>query len=233
MSSFPTRLFVTGTDTEVGKTFVSSALLIAAQQAQVPALGLKPIAAGADYHAQEAAYYNQDALDLQKYASITLDYEQVNPVMLKAATAPHIAAAEEGRRLNSQTLLAWCRGALWQRPTPEFALVEGAGGWYVPLNARETLADLAKALNFPVLLVVDIRLGCINHALLTAQAIARDGLPLVAWVANCRQQEMPYLAETLATLEALLPAPCWAKLPPCSGGVEQAAEFFEFLFKKT
>lgn len=202
--------FVTGTDTEVGKTLVTSGLLQAARQAGLSTLGLKPLAAGAEQQAQ--GWVNEDALALQAVSSLDPSYAEVNPVLLKAAIAPHLAAQEEGRTLNLDRLLGLVRGQLLKRA--DLTLIEGAGGWRVPLNTRHTLADLAKGLQLPVILVVGLRLGCLNHALLTAEAIQRDGLRLAGWVANaCLPEPMAREQENLQTLQQRLPAPCLGVLP--------------------
>lgn len=172
--------FVTGTDTGVGKTLVTCALLHAARRQGLTTAALKPLAAGCELTPQ--GWRNDDALHLQGAASLPLSYEQVNPVALPLAIAPHLAAAAAGRTLTAADLAARCRPVL--ELGAEITLIEGAGGWRVPLNARETLADLAKLLELPVILVVALRLGCLNHALLTAEAIRRDGLLLAGWVAN-------------------------------------------------
>ncbi len=204
------QYFVTGTDTEVGKTFATCALLSAAGAKGLRTLGLKPVAAGGEEI--EGQYANEDALALQGAATQPLPYQQINPVLLKAPTSPHIAAHEEGRTVNLSHLEGVLRGALL---TPhDLALVEGAGGWRVPLNHRDTLADLAKSLGFPVILVVGLKLGCINHALLTAEAIQRDGLKLAGWVANAISPEsMSFENEYLATLKAAISAPLLGYLP--------------------
>ena len=213
------KFFVTGTDTGVGKTLIASALLHAANQKHLRTLGLKPVAAGCEQTGE--GLRNDDALQLMQAASVKLSYEQVNPVALQAAIAPHIAAANEGRRLSVDRLVGFCRGALMNKV--DFCLIEGAGGWRVPLNPRETMADLARALDIPVLMVVGIRLGCINHALLTAEAIARDGLKLAGWVASCVEAEQPAWRENVDTLRALLPFPLLGVVPFM--GVEPIRDF--------
>ena len=192
--------FVTGTDTEVGKTAIACAILEAANQRGLQTAAVKPVAAGCDEHGR-----NEDALQLQQSMSMTLTYEQVNPVALQAAIAPHIAAAEEGRTLQAGRLAGLCRGVMLAGA--DLVLIEGAGGWRVPLGPRETLADLAVQLQVEVILVVGMRLGCINHALLTAEAIARDGLHLAGWVANQPAERMRNHEENLDTLVRKLPAP--------------------------
>jgi len=202
-----TTWFVAGTDTGVGKTAVSCALLAAAGKAGLRTAAIKPVAAGCD-----AAGHNEDALQLMNWMSESLAYEQVNPIALQAAIAPHIAAQQERRSLQVSRLAGLCRGVMLSGA--EFVLIEGAGGWRVPVNARETLADLAVQLQVGVILVVGMRLGCINHALLTAEAIARDGLQLAGWVANQPGQTMPCYQENLDTLVRLLPAPLLGEVPP-------------------
>ena len=202
--------FVTGTDTDVGKTVVSAALLEAAKNKGLQTLAIKPVAAGCDNTA--AGLRNSDAQLLQKHMTVDLAYEQVNPIALEAPAAPHIVAAIQGKTLSVSRLVGYCRGSLMTKH--DFSLIEGAGGWRVPLNARETLADLPRELNTPVILVVSIKLGCINHALLTAEAVQRDGLQLAGWVANRVQQDaISFEDENIATLKSLLPAPCLGVLP--------------------
>ncbi|SMF52942.1 dethiobiotin synthetase [Alteromonadaceae bacterium Bs31] len=195
--------FITGTDTDAGKTLIAASLLCKANQSGLQTLGLKPLAAGAEI--TEAGFCNEDAVLLQKYSSILLDYEQVNPVLLQQPMAPHIAAAQEGKRLKVDTLEGYIRGALTARP--QFCVIEGAGGWRVPLNPAQTMADLVKALGLPVILVVGMKLGCLNHALLTAEAIQRDGLSIAAWVATQVEPNMFVVEENLNALKHLLPFP--------------------------
>jgi dethiobiotin synthetase len=198
--------FVTGTDTEVGKTAVSCALLAAAAREGMSTAAVKPVAAGCDEQGR-----NEDAVQLMAAMTENLDYEQVNPVALKAAIAPHIAAEQEGRRLQASRLAGLCRGVMLGGA--DFVLIEGAGGWRVPIGPRETLADLAQQLQVGVILVVGMRLGCINHALLSAEAIRRDGLELAGWVANQPGERMSCHRENLDTLCRLLPAPLLGEVP--------------------
>jgi len=193
--------FITGTDTEVGKTWVSCRLLERAREAGLSCYGLKPIAAGCEDTAD--GLRNEDALNLMASSSLSLPYELVNPVALKAAIAPHIAARQEGRRISLSQLAGYVRGALSSHPA-DLVLVEGAGGWRVPLNDREMLSALAVELNLPVIQVVGMKLGCISHALLTAEAIQADGLRYTGTVANCFG-EMDVREENLITLRRHLP----------------------------
>ena len=210
--------FVTGTDTDVGKTCVATGLLHAARARGLSTLGLKPLAAGCEPGPE--GLRNSDALALWAQSTLSISYEQVNPIALEPAIAPHLAAQEAGKSLSADRLAGYCRGALGQA---DFTLVEGAGGWRVPLNASESLADLPRLLKLPVILVVGLRLGCLNHALLSAEAIVRDGLPLVAWVANTRDPQMPYLEQNVQSLAQRLGAPCLGVLPVLSDPTPEQA----------
>ena len=201
--------FVTGTDTGVGKSVVSAAILHDANEMGLTTLGLKPIAAGCDD--TEDGLRNEDAVLLRRYSSIDVPYEMSNPISLSLAIAPHIAAEQEGRSINLARLEGMCKGALMQRP--DLALIEGAGGWRVPINARHTLADLAKALNVPVILVVGLRLWCINHALLSAEAIRADGLAIAGWVINQVEPDMPYAEANIDSLRQRIPEPYLGAIP--------------------
>ncbi len=193
--------FITGTDTEVGKTWVSCRLLERAREAGLSCYGLKPVAAGCED--TEEGLRNEDAVNLMAASSVQLPYDVVNPVALKAAIAPHIAAQQEGRRITLAQLAGYVRGAISSHPA-DLILVEGAGGWRVPLNDREMLAGLAAELSLPVIQVVGMKLGCINHAILTAEAIQADGLRYTGTVANCFG-DMHVREENLLTLRQHLP----------------------------
>lgn len=201
--------FVTGTDTDVGKTTVAAGLLHAARQAGFSTAAGKPVASGCVITAD--GLRNADALALLAECTTPLSYAEVNPYAFAPAIAPHVAAQEAGVHLGVAQLLEPMRRVLAKRA--DFALIEGAGGWRVPLSGTATLADLALALQLPVILVVGVRLGCINHAVLTAEAILRDGLPLAGWVANIIDGETSRLAENLDTLTQRLAAPCLGRVP--------------------
>ncbi|MDF2181471.1 dethiobiotin synthase [Neptuniibacter sp. CAU 1671] len=201
--------FVTGTDTDAGKTVVSAGLLQAGNNRGWKTLGLKPIAAGCEETPD--GLRNSDALLLQQTASVELSYDQVNPVSFAPPIAPHIAAMQLRRQLSADRIAAYCRGALMQ--SADLAIIEGAGGWRVPLSYRETLAAVPRLLELPVILVVGMKLGCINHALLTAESIARDGLPLAGWVANRVDPDMACYEENMASLKAMLRAPLLGEVP--------------------
>ncbi|WXL26362.1 dethiobiotin synthase [Ectopseudomonas mendocina] len=201
--------FVTGTDTEIGKTTVAAGLLRAAQKLGLSTAAAKPVASGCEL--TDKGLRNEDALALMGQCSLELSYDEINPMAFAPAIAPHLAAQEAGIQLDSAALLAPVQAVLEKQA--DFTVVEGAGGWRVPLAGQETLADLAIALQLPVILVVGVRLGCINHALLTAEAIERDGLRLAGWVANVVDPNTSRIKENLATLAERLPAPCLGFLP--------------------
>lgn len=201
--------FVTGTDTEIGKTTIAAGLLHAARIAGLSTAAAKPVASGCVRTAD--GLRNDDALALLGECTLALRYEEVNPLAFEPAIAPHLAAREAGVLLDVAALQEPVQAILDKRAA--LTLVEGAGGWRVPLSGRESLSDLAIALNLPVILVVGVRLGCINQAVLTAEAIARDGLPLAGWVANLVDPQTSRLEENLATLAERLCAPCLGYVP--------------------
>lgn len=208
MASDPRCIFVTGTDTGVGKTLVSAALLHALSKRYRRVVGMKPVAAGLEW--RQGQWVSDDVLALAAASSITVPARLANPVALTHALSPHLAAQRENRTLSVAELLA-AQQAL--ATLCDAMVVEGSGGWRVPLNATETLADLAIALRAPVVLVVGMRLGCLNHALLTAEAIRRDGLTLAGWVANTLTPDMPALEDNIATLRRMLDAPLLGVVP--------------------
>lgn len=196
--------FITGTDTGVGKTFSACQLLRAAQQRGLRTLGLKPLAAGAEI--LDGQWRNDDALLLQQSASVKLPYGSINPFCFPEPVAPHLAAQKNGASLTAADIAVTVSHTL-ENHAVDYAVIEGAGGWRVPLNDTETLADVVKILQIPVILVVGMKLGCISHALLTAEAIRADGLTLHGWIANDLGEPMSMLEENIATLERWLPAP--------------------------
>ncbi len=201
--------FIAGTDTDIGKTTVAAGLLHAASLKGLSTLGAKPVASGCEVTPK--GLRNSDALALMAQSSLKLEYAQINPVAFEPAIAPHIAAREAGVALTVGSLLAPMREVLARQA--DFTLIEGAGGWRVPLSDQANLSDLAIALKLPVILVVGVRLGAISHALLSAEAIARDGLQLAGWVANIIEPKTSRLEDNLATLAERLPAPCLGRVP--------------------
>ncbi len=193
--------FVTGTDTEIGKTVVSCAFLRAFAQAGLRAAAMKPIAAGA--FERNGQWYNEDTEQLDAAANVTLPASIRTPYLLKTPAAPHIVAMQEGVRFDIEHIVRCHKNAITQA---DIVIVEGVGGFCVPLSDRETTADLAQALKLPIVLVVGIRLGCINHALITAEAIATRHLRLTGWVANCIDPTMSFVDENIETLRTQLSA---------------------------
>lgn len=202
------KWFVTGTDTEVGKTVASCALLQAAMKAGYRTAGYKPVASGSEMTAQ--GIRNSDALALQSNSSVKLDYEQVNPFAFLEPTSPHIVSAEERRPIEFAQLSAGLEALTAQA---DWLQVEGAGGWFTPLSSRATFADWVIAEQLPVILVVGIKLGCINHAMLTAHAVKHAGLRLAGWIANDVQPQGKRHAEYIATLRDVLKAPMLGEIP--------------------
>ena len=229
MSSAPNPVFVTGTDTDVGKTFVATALLRLARSRGLRCVAVKPVAAGCEW--RDGELVNDDALALLAASESGQGYRAVNPVALEPAIAPHIAAAEAGASLRVEDLAARCRETLTAEH--DFALIEGAGGWLVPLGDGATLADLCVALEARPVLVVGMKLGCLNHTLLTVAAIASAGLDLAGWVANSPGPPMPRLEANIATLRERLNAPCLGVVPHCSPAEAQRHLDIEPLLAKT
>ena len=202
-------VFVTGTDTGVGKTRASCALLHALRARHARCVGMKPVAAGAEPDAQ-GRLQNEDALALRAAGSLAVPPELDNPVLLAEAMSPHIAAARAGRRIEIEPIVQAFHRLAAQA---DAVVVEGAGGFLVPLSDTLTGADLAAALGLPVVLVVGLRLGCLNHALLTRDAILARGLTLAGWMVNRLDPSMPAQEENLATLHRQMPAPLLADWP--------------------
>ncbi|CAH6310014.1 dethiobiotin synthase [Pantoea agglomerans] len=212
------RLFITGTDTEVGKTVASGGLLQAAAAAGYRCAGYKPVASGCEMTPE--GIRNSDALALQRYSSVQLTYQQVNPLAFLEPTSPHIVSAEEGRPITHLVLSA---GLAALQPLADWILVEGAGGWYTPLSETHTYADWVVSEKLPVILVVGIKLGCINHAMLTADAVRASGLPLVGWIANTVEPPGKRYQEYLTSLKNRLPAPCLGTIPFLTDASQQAS----------
>jgi len=201
-------VFVAGTDTGIGKSVVSATLLAALNRSGRRAAGMKPVASGCRPAAE--GLRNADAELLLAYSAGTPDYRTVNPYALPEAIAPHLAAAAAGVEVRLAPILA---GFAALSTSADCVVVEGVGGWAVPLSPALMQADLVRALRLPVVLVVGLRLGCINHALLSAQAIAADGCALIGWIGNRIDPAMAWVDENIATLGERLPAPCLGVLP--------------------
>lgn len=220
----PDGYFITGTDTEVGKTLISLGLLRRLRDQGHRVAGMKPVASGATPSAD--GLRNEDALALQRASSQPPDYELVNPYCFEPPVAPHIAARRAGMSIELDRILdAWRRLAA----RTDRVVVEGVGGWLVPLDRHHTVADLAQALGLPVILVVGLRLGCINHALLTAQSIRRAGVPFAGWVANGLDPAMAETEANIAAIGSRLEAPLLAEVPHLDEPADLAAQVVRYL----
>jgi dethiobiotin synthetase len=206
----PTRFacFVTGTDTEIGKTLISAAILHKLVQHGQRACGMKPIAAGAEE--RDGELHNEDAAMLRAAGNVHLPQHITTPFMLREPCAPHIAAELEGVRIEPVPILTAYAEILG---ASDATVVEGVGGFCVPFSDEFDSADLAVQLNLPVIMVVGLRLGCINHALLTAEAIVARGLVLAGWVANQVDPDMRFADENVAALAQRMPAPLLGRVP--------------------
>lgn len=200
--------FVTGTDTEVGKTVASCALLQAANAQGFNAIGYKPVASGSEQTSE--GLRNNDALLLQANSRVKLPYSMINPIVFEAPTSPHIISEKMGLPIDFSVIN---QGLLDIQRQGDWVLVEGAGGWYTPLSTEKTYADWVIEQQLPVILVVGVKLGCINHALLTLKAIHAAGLLVAGWIANEVEPAGAYQAEYLATLKRMIKPPCLGILP--------------------
>lgn len=200
--------FITGTDTGVGKTFVAEALLRGLQRAGQTAVGMKPVASGC--RATERGVRSDDAERLQAASSVACAYADINPYPLADPVAPHLAARAMGITIDIADIHA-CFARLGARA--QWVVVEGIGGWRVPIDRRRTMAAVAASLGLPVILVVGLRLGCLNHALLTAAAISADGARLAGWIGNPVPPPVPRTAELIEALTERLPAPLLTVMP--------------------
>jgi len=200
------RIFITGTDTGCGKTRVSCLLIRGFQALGHRVAGFKPVASGCE--ATSDGLRNEDALALIDAADISLPYEQVNPWALQPPIAPHIAAAEAGMQIEPEAMAAIIR-----QSGADVAIIEAVGGWCVPLGDNLMLADLARAISDDLLLVVGIRLGCLNHALMTVRQIEQDGFKLSGWIANRLDPDMLMAAANINTLVTRIEAPLLGTVP--------------------
>ena len=191
--------FITGTDTEIGKTFVSSLLIKIFAEEGLQVIGMKPVASGAKNI--NGTLKNEDALTLIQASNVDADYKNINPYVFEPAVSPHIAAENAGVEIDLEKIKK-CFDQL--KKISDVVVVEGVGGWYAPLSCHTTVADLAETLQLPVILVVGLRLGCLNHALLTAQAIRQSGLPIAGWIANHVQKDFSSAEKNITTLKHFL-----------------------------
>jgi dethiobiotin synthetase len=204
----PRHYFVTGTDTGVGKTRVAQALILAAVRRGRRAVGMKPIASGC--RRVSGNFRSDDAELLMQASNVTLPYAEINPYAFEPAVSPHIAAREAGVEIRTEVVKQHFVRLAAQA---DHVIVEGAGGWFTPINDRESIADVAATLSVPVIMVVGLRLGCLNHAALTEAAIGQSGLVLAGWIASVLDPHMDCLDQNIDALKRRLRAPCWAVLP--------------------
>jgi dethiobiotin synthetase len=205
--------FIAGTDTGIGKTLIASALIHALVKQGRRVVGMKPVASGARWFGNsghDGAWHNEDVEALRAASNVNLPDELINPYLLREATAPHIAAATEGKHINLDHIESCYRALCASADT---VIVEGVGGFIVPLNEHCNTDDLVCRLGLPIILVVGIRLGCINHALLTTQAIAARGLHLAGWVANIVAPDMLNLHTNIDSLKKRISAPMLGCVP--------------------
>ena len=201
--------FITGTDTEVGKTIVTAALIHAFAERGEKVTGMKPIATGCIQ--TDSGLHNEDADLLMQYSSVEIPYAQVNPYAYEPAVSPHLAAKKHGESIDFGKIMTVVDQV---REQTDWLIVEGIGGWQVPLNDTQTVADLAREVNYPVILVVGTRLGCISHALLTMESIQRSGLEIGGWVANIMDRNVNFLPDVIDTLRLRLNVPLVGIVPP-------------------
>ena len=200
--------FIAGTDTGVGKTLITSALVHGFAQRGLRSVGMKPVAAGCTW--QDGRLLSEDVVQLVAASNVEVDLDLINPYAFAPPIAPHIAADKAGVSIELPVIQQACKTLQGQ---VDRVMVEGVGGFRVPLGAELDTADLAQALGLPVVLVVGMRLGCINHTLLTLEAIEVRGLTLAGWVANCIDPEMAVLDDNIAALRKRIPAPCLGIVP--------------------
>jgi dethiobiotin synthetase len=215
-------IFITGTDTGIGKTHVALGLMQLLRSAGFRVVGMKPVATGAFW--SQGRLVNEDALLLQRSASISVPYEQVNPYVFEWPVSPHIAAKKRGQAIDLARIVRVYQDL---EPLTDWIIVEGIGGWEVPLNDRQRVADLAVALSLPVILVIGLRLGCLNHALLTAKSLKSAGIRCLGWIANQIEKDFLFIEGNLETLKANLEWPMLSVFPFVEHGSSVDDPIFE------
>lgn len=197
-------IFITGTDTGIGKTYFTLACIRALQASNIKTTAMKPIASDAEM--VDGKLRNDDAVLIQQALNYSVAYDLINPYVFALPVSPHIAAKQVGVEIDLQFIQ---KKYAQLADSAEFSIVEGIGGWLTPISARQTVADLASVINLPIILVVGIRLGCLNHAMLTVQSIAQSGLKLQGWVANCIDPNANFIQEQIHSIASFIGmAPC-------------------------
>jgi dethiobiotin synthetase len=218
--SMANGFFITGTDTEIGKTLVAGAIIHKIRAQGIHALGFKPVVAGT-YQNQEGKILNEDLETLRLASQLAPDQMVLCPYVFEMPIAPHIAAEKLGITIDLQIIMAAYEQIHRQA---ESVVVEGAGGFLVPINATENLSDLAVKLNLPIIMVVGMRLGCINHALLTEKAISSRQLKLIGWIANTLSSEMPFLQENIQSLQNKMKVPLLGVIPSLPATLQKQSD---------
>ena len=203
-------LYVTGTDTEVGKTLVSGALILKLREHSIQAIGFKPVVAGT-YENENGTVLNEDLETLRMASCLAPGQLDLCPYVLDTPAAPHLVAAKDGVQLD---LIVMLQAFSEVQKQCNYVVVEGAGGFLTPVNDHHDLGNFAQQIDLPVILVVGMKLGCINHALLTQEAIKARNLRIAGWIANCPSGEMPLLQENIATLKSKMVTPFLGLIPP-------------------
>lgn len=218
--SEPTGYFVAGTDTEVGKTLVSGALILKLREQGKRVIGFKPVVAGT-YQDKAGALLNEDLETLRIASNLKPGQMDLCPYVLDMPAAPHLVAESAGLQLELEAIM---QAFSKVQSEADLVIVEGAGGFLIPLNDQQDLGDVAKKIDFPILLVVGMKLGCLNHALLTYEAIKTRGLNVAGWVANTLSTEMPLLQENIETLKGKFDAPFLGLIPALPNHLQKASE---------
>jgi dethiobiotin synthetase len=218
------RFFVAGTDTGVGKTRITAGLLAAGRAAGLSVAGMKPVASGAEIH--EGGLVSADALLIAEASRQATPYKKLNPYCLLDAISPHIAANRLNIRIDTRKITEIANQISARH---ELLLIEGAGGWYTPISDTESMADVAKALDAPVVLVIALRLGCLNHAQLTREAIGHSGCSMAGWIGTRIDPHFAACDENVATLERLMGSPALAVLPHAIDATRDAGHLGEAL----
>jgi len=216
-------IFITGTDTGVGKTLVGQVIIHYLRKQYKKVGVMKPVASGAVFH--NGLLQNEDAVLLQKACNISLPYALINPYCFSPAIAPHIAAELEGVKIDLQHIQSCYENIARQ---VDVVVVEGAGGWHVPLNDEATIETLSQQLSIPVVLVIGLRLGCLNHALLTMHAMQRSGVSVLGWIGNATKTDYQYHDRNIQSLKRCISAPCLGVLPYSeTKNIEHLSEYLE------
>jgi len=219
------NFFIAGTDTNVGKTLIAGALLNYLNNLGKKTLAFKPVSTGCQEISDELR--NQDAVGLAAIASLKIPYPEINPVAFKEPIAPHIAAEKLGTKITLTHLIEDYNKS--KNYSSDHVIVEGAGGWRVPINNKQYMSDFVKVANIPVILVVGMRLGCINHGLLTYEAIQKDGIKLAGWVANIIDPKMLVVEENIVCLKNRINAPLLGTVPYNKNiNFKKASEYLDF-----